>query len=100
MTPSLLNGSDTDWLIYSDWLEEAGQAATADGIREDVAQATAPPWQYEYISVGGVGVGVSDVGVSGVGVGVGSVDVSGVGGVGGVGVGSGSSVGGAVGSGS
>lgn len=85
MTPLMLNGSDDEWYIYADWLEERGRAEEAMSIREEI-HSPLDLWTYEWRGIiGSVGGGGSISGGS-VGGNVGG-DVGGGGGISGGGVG-------------
>lgn len=50
-----LDGSQTAWLIYADWLED--QNLPANFIREAACEIETNWWYREYLSGGGVGGG-------------------------------------------
>ena len=62
MTQFMTPRTDTDWLIYADWLDDHGE--DGQSVRSEVADESRR-WNYEYR---GGGVGVVVVGVGGVGV--------------------------------
>ena len=84
-----MDGSDSSWLVGSDWLEERGDSGRAAEVRRQIHTPHVASWCYESRGMGAVGVGV---GAGGVGVGGGAGGVGGVsadGGGAGVGVGGG-----------
>ena len=89
MNPTLIE-TDSDWLMFADWLEERGEWQRSELIRHQL-EPVLPTWDFEHWLRGrGVGDGLDggDVGAdigSGVGVivkGVGAAGIS-VGGIGG-----------------
>lgn len=64
-----LNGSDTNWLVYADYLEDQGIDATH--IREGVAEQIINTWCFSYHNFGFVGDNCNLVGAYGT---VGAID--------------------------
>jgi hypothetical protein len=63
MSTFTVNGSDTDWLVYADYLED--QDIDAAHIREGVAETQSNQWIFEYRyfsdSVGGDDIRLPEV---------------------------------------
>jgi uncharacterized protein (TIGR02996 family) len=63
-----IDGSDTFWLIYADFLDDNDRDGT--DIREQITTTFPTMWSHEYRFGVGVGIGGVGVGIGGGGVGV------------------------------
>ncbi len=63
MNSSPFGESETDWLVYADYVDERGQSDAAEMIRDEISESESPwNWEYRYRHVVGGGVVVGGVG--------------------------------------